>query len=110
MHVGLTHHRTASHQVPSKLVCQLGVDGAYNYELVVVKDTNDWKENPAKVFATDHADQIYAGGQAARADVFHAQGGFEGWTYRSPALKFLITLCLEIGPTLSLPRGRQQVN
>jgi len=31
MHVDLTHHRTASHQVPSKLVCQLGVDGAYSY-------------------------------------------------------------------------------
>ena len=58
MHVDLTHHRTASHQVPSKLVCQLGVDGAYSYERVVVKDTKDWKENPTMVYVTDHADQI----------------------------------------------------
>ena len=66
MHVDLTRHRTASHQVPSMLVCQLGVDGAYSHELVVVvvvvvvvvKDTTDWKENPAMVYITDHADQI----------------------------------------------------
>ena len=57
MHVDLTRHRTASHQVPSMLVCQLGVDGAYSHELVVVKDTKDWKENPAMVYITDHADQ-----------------------------------------------------
>jgi hypothetical protein len=70
MHVDLTRHRTASYQVPSKLVCQLGVDGAYNYELVVVKDTKDWKENPAMVYVTDHAEKIiYTAGASGTATI-----------------------------------------
>ena len=34
---------------------QLGVAGNYSYELVVVKDSKEVKENPVRVYVTDHA-------------------------------------------------------